>query len=198
MGALASVVFSDRGNHRPCRFHFRQRISGADAGGFGDLQGVFLIGFGRERKSAPAFVLGAEIGHGFAGRIHDFAREVRRLFGGGESGEIHAVRQTGDEFAAFGVHRQIDGLQQNGNRLRGGFHHAAVFDGKGQRAFAAGDFLGQTQTGRNTAPRHRRRICPWNTCWPSTRACTVTLAPVGKPPSARSTFKLAATLSPGP
>ena len=61
----------------------------------------------------------------------------------GQATAFPQVQDSRDEFAAFRVHRQIDGLQENRNRLRRGLDHAAVFNRERQRAFATEDFLGQ-------------------------------------------------------
>ena len=63
-------------------------------------------------KPPAAFVLAAEFGHLAALPVDDDARQIGRLIGRGEGLEVHAIRHAGDQVAPFGIHGQIDRLQQ--------------------------------------------------------------------------------------
>ncbi len=69
-----------------------------------------------------------------AGQVGGLARWSERL-------EVDASLQAGDQFAAFGVHRQINSLQQNGDRLGSRFDHAAIFDGHRKDALSPTNYL---------------------------------------------------------
>ncbi len=145
------------GDDGPRGLNFRQGEGLADARGLQDLQAVALTRARLECEEAAALVLGAERPDLGAVAIDHDARDVRRLAERRPRLDVDAAGQARHQVAALGRDRQVNRLQQDRDRLAGRFGHAAVLDGKGQRAVAALDFGRQGEQGRRAAAGVDRR-----------------------------------------
>src|SRR3989442_14614236 len=95
--------------------------------------------FGAERRDFPARRVDNDTGH------------ICRLPGRCSTFNVDAVRQTGNQIAAFRIDGQVQRLQKNRDRLRGGLRNTAVFNDHRDDAFTARYGGGQPETGAGIA-----------------------------------------------
>src|SRR5262245_43439408 len=110
-----------------------------NASRFADTERVRFASCRSEQEAATAFVLAAEPADFLSGSIQDDAGQIRGLLRRRSAFEVDASRQTCSQITAFGIDRQIHGLQENRNGLRCGLDSASVLDGHREHAFAASD-----------------------------------------------------------
>src|SRR5438552_9832727 len=95
--------------------------------------------FGVERRDFPARHVDNDTGH------------ICRLLGPCLTDNVDAVRQIGNQIAAFRIYTQVQRLQKNRDGFRGGLHSTAVFNNHRDDAFTARDGGGQPETGARIA-----------------------------------------------
>src|SRR5947208_8388578 len=96
-------------------------------------------------------MFGMESGDLPARRVDNDAGHVCRLAGWCSTHNVNAVRQTGNQIAAFRIDGQVQGLQENRDGFRGGLYSTAVFHDHRDDAFTTRDSGGQPETGAGIA-----------------------------------------------
>jgi len=122
-----------------------------DAGRFGDAERIRFAFNRNEGESATALMFGVERRDFPARRVDNDTGHICRLPGRCLTHNVDAVRQTGNQIAAFRIYTQVQRLQKNRDGFRGGLHSTAVFNNHRDDAFTARDGGGQPETGARIA-----------------------------------------------
>ena len=96
-------------------------------------------------------MFGTERGDSLSRSAHDNACHIGRPLGWCSTFKIDAVGQARDQIAPFGIDSQVERLQKDGNRLRGGLHRPAILNDHRDDAFTAGNGGRQLKTGAGIA-----------------------------------------------